>query len=1030
MKTGNESSVSTSGLTSNLPLPLNPSARCARERTRHSLGRHGGRAALLSFAAFLSAFSFANAATYYVDYVGGLDTNAGTSGAPFKHCAGDAAASGNALTAFNALTGGDTIILKGGVEYPGQLVLNRSGASGNPITLDGNTAGTFGTGSAILTGADHIAAATWVRCTSTADADGATDWSNCFKALKASAWAADPFQVNLFYDSNRAVLARSPNALDPLYWDNCNGDYAALTTAQITSTTITFPAGFTPAPATGQTWPHAWVGNRNVSNLISLRTVSSTSGDGTILTLSSSSTPRTSLNSFVLFNDGKLLDQRGEYILIDDPTNGPRTKLVFYAGPGGAAPLDALASSRFLGLDLNEQDHYIIQGITFTNYAAGADTSDRKGVGIGNFNKSSDFSTDVLIQNCTVTYCQNLNKSGAINIGKADHITVDSCSVGENQGDRGITMSASDSAMTNNYVYRNTSTAIFTATASRVVISGNDIINNNGLHGNGISAYDQSDQVTISRNYVVDSNFALTLQSATNIGVYYNVLKHPPTAGSLGSFNIYGPTSNDSANITIRNNTIMGEPTKSFKVSAQVNNGGLVLGLIFENNIVDGNVTPVASITTMNNNLHLSKYTGSGGPYIGPTDHYVLGEARPFVNEAGNDFHLISTAWAVNNGIAWTDSGGDLEGNPIVGVRDVGAYEYQSKGTVLGAGKSHTVALKANGTVWTWGSNANGQLGDGTLTQHTTPAQLSTITGVSSVAAGYSHTLALKSDGTVWAWGMNDHGQLGNGTITDSSSPVQVSSLTGVVAISSGEYHNFAIKSDGTLWGWGRNGNSQIGVGSGADKTTPVQITAITGVTKIAGGNAFSVALKSDGTVWAWGSNSSGQLGNGTTTTSGVPVQAIGLSGIASVGAGSSHSLAVSTSGVLSAWGLNSTGQLGDGTTTNHSTPTTITGVSGVSKAVGGNAYSKILTTGGAVWGWGSNAQGQLGNGTTTNSSTPVNMTALSGILDIGSGQFHGVHRRTDGTLADVGYNLNGQLGDGTTTQRTLPVTAIGVDLD
>ena len=121
----------------------------------------------------------------------------------------------------------------------------------------------------------------------------------------------------------------------------------------------------------------------------------------------------------------------------------------------------------------------------------------------------------------------------------------------------------------------------------------------------------------------------------------------------------------------------------------------------------------------------------------------------------------------------------------------------------IAGGDSHSLALKSDGTVWAWGYNGCGQLGDGSTTNRLTPVQVSGLTGVVAIAGGGSHSLALKSDGTVWAWGCNDYGQLGDGTTTNRLTPVQVSGLTGVVAIAGGGAHSLALKSDGTVWAWG-----------------------------------------------------------------------------------------------------------------------------------------------------------------------------------------------------------------------------------
>ncbi len=989
--------------------------------------------AALALLGLTSAVTPIHAATYYVDYKDGSDSNNGTTpGTAFKRSPGDNFATGAALA--TTLAAGDVVIFKGGVEYPVELILKWSGSPGNPIILDGNTAGTFGTGKAIFTGADHVTS--WVPCTSSADAGGATDWQNCYKAVRSTPWSDDPFMVNLFYDGNRGVVARSPDAENPLYWDAADVDYAPLTTSEITDTTVTFPDGFSPDPLPGQTWPEAWVATRNTSNLITIRRVVSTSPDGEVLTLSKTSVPRDALNSFVLFNDGRLLTQRGEYILTEDSTYGPRTKIVFYAGPGGAAPLDALVSQKRntgtlesrLGLDINEMSHYVVRGIIFTNYAGGMSGNARNGCGIANFSKTSARdTTDIVIRNCTVQNCQNLTKSGAIRFDTGTEITIDSCTIVENPGNRGITMSSSNSVISNNLVVRGGGTGIFTALADNVQIINNEIIDNSGLHGNGISVYNNSSNVLVARNYVIDSNFALTIQASSNVDVAYNVFKHPATeTGPAVELYNNPDTQPESSNIRFRNNVILGETRKSFKVDPP-----FTAGLVVENNIIDGSVVPISKITTMNNNLFLSKYSASGGTYIGPTDHYVAGEPRPFVDEAAGDFRIVSTSWAVDNGVAWTFAGGDLAGSPIVGVRDVGAFEYLPS-FVFGGGKGHSVALKDDGTIWTWGSNTKGQLGSGGAipgTNTKVPGQLTTISGAIAVSGGFEHTVALMPDGTVWTWGANSYGQLGDGTTTDSSSPVQVASLTDVVSVASGSYHNLALKADGTLWAWGRNNLNQI-MSGGGNKLTPVQL-GITNVSGLAPGANHSIVLKTDNTVWGWGYNTSGQLGNGSTTNASSPVQVTGLSNIASVAAGGSHSVAISKTGTIYTWGQNTNGQLGDGTTTNRNTAYALTGLTNGAKAVCGLTYTKILTASGDVWGCGSNAQAQIGVGVTGgNYTSPVQITGLSGILDIGTGDHHGLHRRADGTVASVGYNLNGQLGDNSTTTRSTPVSAGTLDLD
>ncbi|MBI4495208.1 MAG: tandem-95 repeat protein, partial [Chloroflexi bacterium] len=173
-----------------------------------------------------------------------------------------------------------------------------------------------------------------------------------------------------------------------------------------------------------------------------------------------------------------------------------------------------------------------------------------------------------------------------------------------------------------------------------------------------------------------------------------------------------------------------------------------------------------------------------------------------------------------------------------------------------------------------------------------TPVQVSGLSGMTAVAAGQEHSLAVKSDGTVWAWGYNWAGQLGDGTTTSRPTPVQVSGLSGMTAVAAGQEHSLAVKSDGTVWAWGDNFNGQLGDGTTTRRFTPVQVSSLSNVVAVAGGSSHSLVRKGDGTVWAWGYNNRGQLGDGTTTSRSVPVQVSGLSNVVAVAAGQYHSLA------------------------------------------------------------------------------------------------------------------------------------------
>ena len=327
-------------------------------------------------------------------------------------------------------------------------------------------------------------------------------------------------------------------------------------------------------------------------------------------------------------------------------------------------------------------------------------------------------------------------------------------------------------------------------------------------------------------------------------------------------------------------------------------------------------------------------------------------------------------------------------------------------------------ALHAEALPYAWGYNDEGDLGDGTYTDRSTPVQVTGLSGVTAMAGGASRSLALRNDGTVWAWGNN----VGDGTTNVHYTPVQVTALGGVTAIASGWKSSLALKNDGTVWAWGDNYYGELGDGTSTNRYTPVQVTGLSGVTAIAAGELHSLALKSDGTVWAWGWNYGGQLGDGTTTQRNAPVHVTGLSGVTAVAGAGDHSLALVNDGTVWAWGDNWYGQLGDGTTTERHTPVHVTGLSGVTSIAGGTGHSLALKNDGTVWTWGWNYYGQLGDGTTTERHTPVQVTGLSGVSSIAGGEDHSLALKNDGTVWEWGSNNYGQLGDGTNTNRSTPV--------
>ncbi len=334
-----------------------------------------------------------------------------------------------------------------------------------------------------------------------------------------------------------------------------------------------------------------------------------------------------------------------------------------------------------------------------------------------------------------------------------------------------------------------------------------------------------------------------------------------------------------------------------------------------------------------------------------------------------------------------------------------------------------------------WGFNAVGNLGDGTTVARYLPGPVSGLTsGVVQVAAGGEHALAITSGGTAWAWGANADGQLGDGTLTEHDTPEQVAGLSGVRQVAAGWDQSLAVRSDGTVWAWGGNDHGQVGSGAaGTNQLTPVQVPGLTGITKVAAGWKYSLALRSDGTVWAWGLGNLGQLGNGATLDSATPVE-VRLTDVTSIAAGWDAAYAVrsnSAGATAWSWGGNSCGGLGDGTTTTVPFPQPVTGITtpNIVQVAAGQQFAVAVGTDGQVWGWGADDLGQLAGKTPASTCTlravPI-IAGGSGITQLSAGQGH-VLALTGGTILAWGLNTYGELGTGTTAPVVGPVHVAGL---
>lgn len=367
----------------------------------------------------------------------------------------------------------------------------------------------------------------------------------------------------------------------------------------------------------------------------------------------------------------------------------------------------------------------------------------------------------------------------------------------------------------------------------------------------------------------------------------------------------------------------------------------------------------------------------------------------------------------------------------------------------VSSGSNHTLVRKTDRSIWDFGANSSAQLGDSTLTHHSSPVRLAVLSDIGFVDAGSDHSMAvrvadgslwewgfgvdaprqvaglnavtqavgrnhrvvLRSNNTVWVWGNNTYGQLGIGNNTGQSAPVLVLGVNSIRQVAIGHWHTMALTLDGKVYCWGLNGDGQVGDGTTQNRNLPVLVGGLPTIAAIAAGGWSSYAVGTDGKVYAWGWNDYGQLGDGTTTSRQRPVRVSGLTSIVEVAAGDQHALARKSDGSVWAWGNGDSGQIGDGSTVMRLTPVKSSGVTGATGVAAGSRSSFAIQTGGKVMVWGYDEYGQLGLGRTVYSSSLVDVAGVGDVVGVSSGGAHNLAVRNDGAVLSWGVNNLGQLG-------------------
>ncbi len=516
--------------------------------------------------------------SYYVDFAAGADTNSGTQTSPWKHAPGDPEATGN--PAKTTLKPGDVVMLKGGVTYYGSIRVNGSGTASQPVVLKGTG---WGTGKAIIDGSQPIT--TFAKCRSAADCEGNPNWANIYKTrITVPSFLSDQPEIRLNLTQGDQVIlpAQTPASANRFYQNP--ETFFAVIKEKVTPTSIT-DTRFASLGGTLLTGAYIYVWG--VPNEISIRKIVRLVGS--TVTLSEAFTPyddRDTRYTVVNASTAGVFDTAGEYYF-DSSTN------TLYVWPlGGANPNGVVNYSvRSYGIDLSSANHVVVSG--FKVWKQTGDGA-REGAGIVKFLYND--TEDIRIENNDVSLTQSTHMGG-IALSKVTNLVIENNSVHDTLGNmRGIQVGSSKDVVARGNTLRNIArTGLYFATVTNGRMVGNTMTDSNSTHGNGLTVYQSSNNVTVEGNTVRDSNIAFTMERSSNVTLTNNVFD-----GAKNTTAVLADWGGMSGTVRIANNTIIG----SSKAASMTLNSKAGVRYVIDKNIIDG--TSVSTYATYTNNIYVA----------------------------------------------------------------------------------------------------------------------------------------------------------------------------------------------------------------------------------------------------------------------------------------------------------------------------------------------------------------------------------------------------------------------------------------